>query len=226
MTKPWKRAAHPRDHYQEVTDKIVALLENGVLPWQRQWDAGRCNVPVNAVTKHTYRGINRIVLDMLGIRFGTDPRWCSYRQALARGWQVRRGETGTGIYFYKRIERNACGEDAEKEGEGRARQPFFPLLKAYTIFHASPLASRLPCCHSLHRWNGNGRQRLGVDQEICEGRQAKRLTPAQSRVVDEPVREARVRRLKADGATGAAITRGRSSRYRGAHHARRSSSAG
>jgi antirestriction protein ArdC len=99
MTKSWNRAAPHQDHYQEVTDKIIAILEKGVLPWRRQWDAGRCDVPVNAVTRHTYRGINRVVLDMLGMRFGADPRWCSYRQALARGWQVRRGESGTRIYF-------------------------------------------------------------------------------------------------------------------------------
>jgi antirestriction protein ArdC len=33
-----------------------------------------------------------------------DPRWCSYRQAAARGWQVRKGEKATPVYFYKPIE--------------------------------------------------------------------------------------------------------------------------
>jgi antirestriction protein ArdC len=139
MPKSRNHTAQNHDHYQEVTDKIIAILEKGVLPWRRQWDAGRCDVPVNAVTRHTYRGINRIMLDMLGMRFGADPRWCSYRQALARGWQVRRGETGTRIYFYKHIERHARGEGQEREGEGGSRRPFFPLLKAYTIFHASQI---------------------------------------------------------------------------------------
>jgi hypothetical protein len=56
---------------------------------------------------------------MLGMRFGTDPRWCSDRQALTRVWQVQRGESGTRIYSYKRIERGARLKDHEREGKGR-----------------------------------------------------------------------------------------------------------
>ena len=28
----------PRDHYQEVTDRIIAALEAGTPPWRRPWD--------------------------------------------------------------------------------------------------------------------------------------------------------------------------------------------
>jgi N-terminal domain of anti-restriction factor ArdC len=33
--------SHPtqrRDHYQELTDKIIAALEAGVAPWRRPWE--------------------------------------------------------------------------------------------------------------------------------------------------------------------------------------------
>jgi antirestriction protein ArdC len=37
---------HPaRDHYQDVTDKIIAALEAGVLPWRKAWDATGCGRP-------------------------------------------------------------------------------------------------------------------------------------------------------------------------------------
>ena len=29
-----------RDHYQEVTDRIVAALEAGTRPWRQPWDNG------------------------------------------------------------------------------------------------------------------------------------------------------------------------------------------
>jgi antirestriction protein ArdC len=28
----------PRDHYQDVTDRIIAALEAGTPPWRKPWD--------------------------------------------------------------------------------------------------------------------------------------------------------------------------------------------
>jgi antirestriction protein ArdC len=96
-----------RDHYQEVTDQIVAALEQGIIPWRRTWNQGASGVPMNCTTGRFYRGINQLLLGLAqAIRFGDDPRWCSYRQAQARGWQVRSGERGRVIVFYKRILKN------------------------------------------------------------------------------------------------------------------------
>jgi antirestriction protein ArdC len=49
----------PRDHYQEVTDRIIAALEAGTPPWRKPWDpdkAGGPAMPRNAATGHRYRG--------------------------------------------------------------------------------------------------------------------------------------------------------------------------
>ena len=52
-----------RDLYQEVTDKIIAALEQGVTPWTCPWDrSGFDVVPVNHTTGVAYRGINVILL--------------------------------------------------------------------------------------------------------------------------------------------------------------------
>jgi antirestriction protein ArdC len=125
-----------RDHYQELTDKIVAALEAGVAPWRRPWDPNACGgstTPVNAVTGHRYRGVNLFVLGMspLAIMSG-DPRWCSYRQAAARGWQVRKGEKATPVYFYKPIE---VEDSAADNGETRR----IPMLRVFSVFHTSQI---------------------------------------------------------------------------------------
>jgi hypothetical protein len=56
-------AANPRrDHYQEVTDRIIAALEAGTPPWRKPWDpdkAGGPAMPCNATTGQRYRGIKR-----------------------------------------------------------------------------------------------------------------------------------------------------------------------
>jgi len=82
--------------YQELTDKIIVALEAGTAPWRRPWDKTACGgatAPTNAATGHRYRGINLFVLGVSPLAFASnDPRWCTYRQAGARGWQVRAGE--------------------------------------------------------------------------------------------------------------------------------------
>ena len=83
----------PRDHYQEVTDRIIAALEAGTPPWRRPWDpdkAGGPAMPRNAATGQRYRGINVLTLGMSPLAFSSgDPRWATYKQADERGWQVR-----------------------------------------------------------------------------------------------------------------------------------------
>jgi antirestriction protein ArdC len=67
--------AQRRDHYQELTDKIIAALEAGTAPWRRPWDKAACGgatSPVNAATGHRYRGINLFVLGMSPLAFASN----------------------------------------------------------------------------------------------------------------------------------------------------------
>lgn len=149
MNKPKRHRAskansnpNPRDIYQEVTDKIIAALERGVLPWRRGWDQVACGAPMNPTTGRVYRGINNLILGLTqDMRFNGDPRWCSYRQARERGWQVRKGETSTTVVFYKRCVRKGDGNgDAggDAGGEERAGR-YFHLLRTSPVFHASQM---------------------------------------------------------------------------------------
>lgn len=137
MTKG-KNNGHP-DHYQDVTDRIIESLEKGVRPWNKPWDEGKAlpTWPRNATTDHKYRGINILLLMSHPRSFDGDPRWCSYNQAKEQGWQVRKGEKGTRIYFYKTLE-----IEDEKQSNNSSDEPSvrrIPLLRAYTVFHASQI---------------------------------------------------------------------------------------
>src|SRR5471032_300394 len=129
----------PRDHYQEVTDRIIAALEAGTAPWRRPWDpdkAGGPAMPRNATTGQRYRGINVLTLGMSALAFESgDPRWATFKQAEDRGWQVRRSERGTTWYFFKRLElRDDTKPDDDEDAVRR-----IPLLRAFTLFHASQI---------------------------------------------------------------------------------------
>lgn len=131
---------HP-DHYQDVTDRIIENLEKGVRPWNKPWDEGKAlpTWPRNATTGHKYRGINILLLMSHPLSFESDPRWCSYNQAKEQGWQVRKGEKGTRIYYYKTLEVFDFSKADSDDGAEEPATRTIPLLRAYTVFHASQI---------------------------------------------------------------------------------------
>ncbi|HEX4167504.1 MAG TPA: ArdC family protein [Bryobacteraceae bacterium] len=89
-----------RDHRQEVTDSIINMLEQGVAPWQKPWQA--VGIPINPTTEKAYRGGNAVHLLATAIQRGyEDPRWMTYKQAAENDWQVKKGEKGTRIEFWE-----------------------------------------------------------------------------------------------------------------------------
>ena len=124
-----------RDHYQEVTDRVVAALEAGTRPWRQPWDNGSPGSPVNATSGRRYHGINVLLLTMTSFGLGGDPRFCSYKQAADRGWQVRKGERGTTVFFFKRM----LVEDKDAPPDAADRTKAVPLLRAYTVFNGSQI---------------------------------------------------------------------------------------
>jgi antirestriction protein ArdC len=128
-----------RDHYQEVTDRIVAALEAGAPPWRRPWDSASAGLtgPRNGTTGRRYRGVNVLLLGMHPRSFETgDPRWCSFKQAADKGWRINKGEKATTIFFFKRI---GVGADGETAGEDGPETRTVPVLRAYPVFHASQI---------------------------------------------------------------------------------------
>lgn len=56
---------------------------------------GECQ---NLISQHQYRGINAVLTSCMGFQ---SPYWLSYKQALDHGGQVKKGEKGTPIVFWK-----------------------------------------------------------------------------------------------------------------------------
>lgn len=100
------------DHYVQVAETLIEKLEQGTAPWQKPWDSGGYgSLPMNPTTGNRYRGGNALQLMMQG--YG-DPRWVTYRQAQQAEAQVRKGERGTPIIYWKVEEVRAVqGEDGK-----------------------------------------------------------------------------------------------------------------
>lgn len=120
-----------RDVYAEITGRVMAALERGVVPWHQPWD-GRQGPPRNLVSGHPYRGMN---VWMLAGQGGC-PYWLPYRQAKQIGGSVKQGERGTRVIFWKWIVKQgeAVEETPEQEAAGRVMRP---VVRAYTVFNAT-----------------------------------------------------------------------------------------
>ena len=121
-----------RDLYQEVTDKIVESLEQGCAPWVRPWvsNARFGGMPHNAISGKAYRGINVALL--FTPQYATQG-WMTFKQAIDVGANVRKGEKGSMIVFYKPFavtDRNAAPDE-----NGNRAERMIPLLKCFHVFN-------------------------------------------------------------------------------------------
>ncbi|MGJ8530092.1 ArdC-like ssDNA-binding domain-containing protein, partial [Maritalea sp.] len=87
------------DIHEDVTNRILAEMEKGRIPWVKDWTcAGGI---ISRVSKKPYSGINQLILGMAGVCYGSQ-QWLTFKQAKALGGSVRKGEKGTRIIFYKK----------------------------------------------------------------------------------------------------------------------------
>ncbi|MGP8164170.1 MAG: ArdC family protein [Steroidobacteraceae bacterium] len=125
-------------NYERITAAIQQMLEGDVPAWRQPWrtlrESGAAAMPRNAITGHTYRGINTCIL---WSRQDTDLRYLTYRQASEYGGHVRKGEHGTQICFWQKRQYTKHSENGEDETRNGL------LMRLYTVFHVSQ-------CDDLH----------------------------------------------------------------------------
>ena len=122
--------------YQQITDKIVAELEQGRVPWVQPWagTAVPLGMPKNATTGRAYSGINVLILWMACTEHGfSGQNWLTFRQALKAGAHVRKGERGTTVVYAERFIPFRERQRAAETGDDPSAIPF---LKRFTVFNA------------------------------------------------------------------------------------------
>jgi len=139
--------------HDAVTTRIINELEQGRVPWVQPWASSGTTplgLPQNASSGRNYSGINILLLWASAIEQGRpSQRWLTFKQALALGGAVRKGEKGTMVVYADTFIPKAEQERASASGEGARRVGF---LKRFTAFHvdqcdglpADPDAAPLP----------------------------------------------------------------------------------
>ena len=105
------------DIYKEVTDRIIAQMENGIIPWQKPWvAAGSC---ISHVTGKPYSLLNQMMLGKAG-------EYVTFKQCQQEGGRVRKGEKASMVVFWKWI---------ETEDEETHEKKEVSFLRYYNVFH-------------------------------------------------------------------------------------------
>ena len=111
--------------YEIVTDRIIAELEKGTIPWRQPWKYA--GLPANFVSKRRYRGINILLLSSAG---HSTRYWLTQKQVENLGGYVRPGEKATLIVFWKWL------QIAKRNAEaGKQKQVQFPMIRRYDVFN-------------------------------------------------------------------------------------------
>lgn len=135
------------DIYREITDRIIAQMEQGIIPWQKPWIA--CGRAISRRTSKPYSLLNQMLL-------GRPGEYLTFKQCQEAGGKVRKGEKASMVVFWKWIEQ----EDKET-GEVKA----IPFLRYYNVFHISQCEG-VAAKHTYEIAFPNGADTLEAAQKI------------------------------------------------------------
>lgn len=107
-----------KDTYTLITDRIIAELESGTIPWHKPWT---CAQPaISHTTGKAYSLLNQLLLG------GRSGEYLTFNQAKKEGGRVRKGEKASMVVFWKwlKVEDEDTGEEKE-----------VPFLRYFSVFH-------------------------------------------------------------------------------------------
>lgn len=114
--------------YDYVSEKILSMLDEGVVPWQKPWRIA--DIPRNFKSGYNYNGINVWLLLYEQMTKGYKYNmWMSFKQGKEMKATVKKGEKSSMVIFWKfnkYVNENDNGEEVEKT---------VPILRYYNVFN-------------------------------------------------------------------------------------------
>lgn len=135
------------DIYSEVTTRIIAQMESGVIPWQKPWVAN--GKAISRSTGKPYSLLNQMLL-------GRPGEYLTFKQCQEAGGKVKKGEKASMVVFWKFIE-----QKDEETGEVKE----IPFLRYYNVFHIDQCEG-ITAKHTTETAFPDGAATLEAAQEI------------------------------------------------------------
>lgn len=117
------------DIFAAVTDRIIAELESGIIPWNRPW-SGVSEGAIRRSNGKPYSLINQLLL-------GKPGEYLTFKQCKDEGGKVKKGAKSKMVVFWKvlhREKKDASGNVIRDENGLPVDDPI-PMLRYYNVFH-------------------------------------------------------------------------------------------
>ena len=118
---------------EQITNQLIDAIKSGTIPWRRPWssDSNAPGLHTSMSTGSPYRGINQLILMASTARQNFKSKWWgTFNQIKQNGASVSRGQKGTQIVLFKKIERERVDETGDE-----VKDSFF-VMKTFTVFNA------------------------------------------------------------------------------------------
>lgn len=144
--------------HEIVARNLIEQLKKGTAPWLKPWKPGDPTslLPINPLTNKRYKGINAI---HLMTKEYSDNRWLTYKQAATLDAQVRKGEKGTTIQYWKFSEERVQKDEQDKpllNENGEIAKVIIPLERPRvfyaTVFNACQIEGMPPVEMKKENW--------------------------------------------------------------------------
>ena len=159
--------------YERVTQKITELLKQGVVPWQKPWDA-HVGPPRNGVSGRHYRGLNVFMLSYAGF---DSPWWFTPRQVNDLDGHIIKGERVSWVQFFKPwLPKGEPGDASEMdadEAEVSSRRRPVLIVRSYRVVNldqcSGPGIQRFREKHPVDRPAQNDNDPIAGCEQIVAG---------------------------------------------------------
>ncbi len=115
--------------YQMITDRIIAQMQQGVIPWRKPWHSINNDNPEQVAVSHEtgrpYSLLNQFLV-------GGPGEYISFSQIQKQGGRIRRGEKSRMVVFWTQLVK----EDSDDlDTDGKPKRKVIPYLKYYNVWN-------------------------------------------------------------------------------------------
>ena len=119
---------------EQITNQLISAINAGTIPWKRPWssDSNAPGLHTSLSTGSSYRGINQMILMASSSSQNFKSKWWGTFNQIKKqnNASVIRGQKGTQIVLFKKIERERTDEAGDD-----VKNSFF-VMKTFTVFNA------------------------------------------------------------------------------------------
>lgn len=129
--------------YQTITDRMIAEMEKGLIPWRKPWVVALTGVKIrgeinlrkiafNRITKRAYSMLNQMLLGKAG-------EYASFKQWTEIGGKIKKGAKADIVVFWTTFDK-----EVKDPQTGKKEIVQIPMLRYYNVFHISQVEGVKP----------------------------------------------------------------------------------